>query len=55
MRRYTCVCYGSDSFGQVLRRTAAICHQVQHVPLFDCKEIRQTRVAIDFSDFSNAQ
>ena len=53
--RYTCTCYGSDSFGQVLRRTAAICHLIQQVVLFDCKEIRHTRSAVDFSDFTNSQ
>jgi hypothetical protein len=68
------VCYGSDSFGQVLRRIACICHQVpkalslshphlmafprhqvQQVRLFDCKEIRSARSAVEFSDFKNCQ
>jgi hypothetical protein len=53
--RLTCPCYGSDCFGQVLRKVASICHQAHEVPLFDCKEIRHARAAVEFVDFKNAQ
>jgi hypothetical protein len=49
------VCYGRDSFGQVLRRLASICHLVVQVQLFDCKDIRHTRAAVEFSDFKTGQ
>ena len=47
--------HGSDSFGQVLRRVAGICHLVNQVQLFDCKEIRHARAAVEFSEFTSAQ
>jgi hypothetical protein len=52
---YTCVCYGSDSFGHVLRSVAAVCDRMQQVQLFDCKELRNTRTAVDFSEFKTSQ
>ncbi len=49
------MCYGSDSFGQVLRRVAGICHLVNQVQLFDCRETRHARAAVEFSEFKSAQ
>ena len=52
---HACVCFGSDSFAAVLRRIAGVCHQVQCVQLFDCRDVRHTRSAVEFADFKNSQ